>query len=100
MCQPYLLAVLVAASIAGYLSFSMSSRADTLSCTSVNGVTQCIGSDGLDCRTVEGRMVCAPGSKGHCETIAGVTTCTNGDVRQSFRTGSQNTGRRNDDAAK
>jgi hypothetical protein len=29
-----------------------------------------------------------------------VTTCTNGNVRQSFRTGSQNAVRRNDDAAK
>jgi hypothetical protein len=76
--------------IAGFLFFPMPTNADTLSCSSVNGATRCVGSDGLDCHTVEGRMVCAPGAKGHCETVGDVTTCTNGSVRQSFRTGPPN----------
>jgi hypothetical protein len=100
MRQLYLLAAAAPALITGFLFFSAATRADTLSCSSVNGVTQCIGSDGLDCRTIEGQMVCAPGAKGRCETAAGVTTCTNGTVRQSFRTGSQIPVQRNRDAEK
>jgi hypothetical protein len=80
------LAAATATLILGFLYLATPTRADTLSCSSVNGVTQCIGSDGLDCRTIEGRMVCAPGAKGHCETVAGMTTCINGNVRQSFKT--------------
>jgi hypothetical protein len=82
------LAAATSALILGFLHFATPASADTLSCSSVNGVTQCIGSDGLDCRTIEGRMICAPGAKGHCETVAGMTTCTNGNVRQSFKTAS------------
>ena len=97
MRQLGLFAVATSALIIGFLRFSAPTRADTLSCSSVNGVTRCIGSDGLDCRTIEGRMVCAPGSKGHCETVAGMTTCINGSVRQSFRTEAQDSPRRDDD---
>jgi hypothetical protein len=100
MCQLRFLPAVASALIVGFLLFSMPTRADTLSCSSVNGVTRCIGSDGLDCRTVEGRMVCAPGSKGHCEMVGNVTTCTNGGVRQSFRTGPPYLAHRNDNPAK
>jgi hypothetical protein len=62
-------------------------QADSLSCSSVNGMTRCTGSDGLDCHTVEGHMVCAPGSKGSCETVGETTTCRNGSVMQTLRTG-------------
>lgn len=100
MRQVYLFAAAASALIAGFSFFSMPTRADTLSCSSVNGVTRCVGSNGLDCRTIEGRMVCAPGSKGHCETVGGVTTCTNGNVRQSVRTEAPNPPQRDDDAEK
>ena len=76
----------------GALFLAVAARADSLSCSSVNGVTRCIGSDGLDCQTVEGRMVCAPGSKGSCETAQGVTTCRNGGGSQSFRTSPPSSG--------
>ena len=84
------LALLSAASAAlvfGLLFCSPSVRADSLSCTSVNGVMRCTGSDGLDCHMVDGRMVCAPGAKGSCETVGEVTTCRNGSVTQTLRTG-------------
>ena len=100
MRQLYLVAAATPALLTGFLFFSTPTRADTLSCSSVNGVTHCIGSDGLDCHTTGGRMVCAPGSKGHCETVAGVTTCINGTVRQSFRTGSRSSAQRNEDGEK
>jgi hypothetical protein len=100
MRQLYPVAAATSALITGFLVFSTPTHADTLSCSSVNGVTHCIGSDGLDCHTTDGRMVCAPGSKGHCETVAGVTTCINGNVRQSFRTGPQRPTQQNDDAEK
>jgi hypothetical protein len=100
MRQLYLVAAATPALLTGFLFFSTPTCADTLSCSSVNGVTHCIGSDGLDCHTTDGRMVCAPGSKGHCETVAGVTTCTNGTVRQSFRTGSRSSAQRNEDGEK
>lgn len=86
MCRPYPLAVISLAVILGSLHVPSAAHAESLSCTSVNGVTRCVGSGGLDCRTVDDRMVCLPGSKGHCETIAGVTTCTNGDVTQRLHT--------------
>jgi hypothetical protein len=101
MRQLYTLTAAASVLIAGCLLFVTPSRADTLSCSSVNGVTQCIGSDGLDCRTIAGRMICAPGSKGHCETVAdGITTCTNGNVRQSLKTGSPKPRQRDNDGAK
>jgi hypothetical protein len=100
MHQLYTLAATAPALIAGCLLFITPTRADTLSCSSVNGVTQCIGSGGLDCRTIAGRMTCAPGSKGHCETGDGVTICTNGNVRQSFRTGSPKPMQQDDGGAK
>lgn len=99
MRQPHLALVAAFALIIPFSLFA-TSHADTLSCTSVNGVTQCIGSGGLDCRTIEGRMVCAPGSKGHCDTEAGMMTCTNGRVRQSFKTASPSPARRNDESEK
>ena len=71
----------------GALFASLSARADSLSCSSANGVTRCTGSDGLDCSTVDGRMVCAPGAKGSCETQGDQIVCRNGSVTQTFRTG-------------
>jgi hypothetical protein len=84
------LALLTAQSAAlafGLLFCSPSVQADSLSCTSVNGVMRCTGSDGLDCHAVDGRMVCAPGAKGSCETVGEVTTCRNGSVTQTLKTG-------------
>jgi hypothetical protein len=83
----FLLTAASAALVIGPLFFFHTARADSLSCASVNGVTQCTGSDGLDCHTVDGRMVCAPGSIGSCETVGEVTICRNGSVTQTFRTG-------------
>jgi hypothetical protein len=82
-----LLSAVSAALAFGPLFCSPSARADSLSCSSVNGVTRCTGSSGLDCHTVDGRMVCAPGTKGGCETVGEVTTCHNGSVTQTLRTG-------------
>src|ERR1700744_2744063 len=99
MRQLYLFAA-TSALIAGFLFSPASTRAETLSCSSVNGVTHCIGSDGLDCHTIDGHMVCEPEAKGHCETVSGVTTCTNGNIRQSFRTDWRNPTQQNDDEEK
>ena len=63
--------------------------ADSLSCSSVNGETQCTGSGGLSCRSVDGKMVCAPGSSGSCESAGDRIVCRNGSVTQTFRTGRQ-----------
>jgi hypothetical protein len=100
MRQFYLLTTTTSALITGFLFFCAPTRADTLSCSSANGVTQCVGSGGLDCQTIQGRMVCAPGSKGHCEIEAGVMTCFNGNVRQSLRTVPPSAAPRNDNPKK
>ena len=100
MRQLHLIAATASASITLCLFFSAPIRADSLSCSSVNGVTRCVGSDGLDCRGIAGRMVCSPDAKGHCETVAGVTTCSNGNVRQSFRTSAPTRRQRDDDSEK
>jgi hypothetical protein len=86
MRQLHLLIAVAAALFGCSLTFPSAARADSLSCTSVNGTTRCIGSDGLDCHSENGRMVCAPGAKGSCETIGGTVTCYNGGATQSFRT--------------
>jgi hypothetical protein len=82
-----LLSAIAAALALGAVLCAPSTRAESLSCTSVNGVARCTGSDGLDCRMLDGRMVCLPGSKGSCETVDEVTTCRNGGVTQTLRTG-------------
>src|SRR5579862_3131141 len=77
-----------------------SAHADSLSCTSINGATRCIGSDGLDCRSEDGRMVCAPGAKGSCEIVGGMVMCNNGGVSQSFRIAPSHRRAPDDDASK
>jgi len=87
MPQLHLFIAVTTALIIGWLAFSPSASADSLSCTSVNGATHCVGSNGLDCHSDGGRMVCAPGAKGSCETVGEMVVCKNGGATQSFRAG-------------
>src|SRR5579862_300150 len=87
MRQLPVLVAAFAALLIGPVAFSASAKAGSLSCTSVNGATRCVGSDGLDCHSEAGRMVCAPGAKGSCDTVGEMVVCKNGGATQTFRAG-------------
>jgi hypothetical protein len=53
-------------------------RADSLSCSSINGYTLCTTSGGISCQATNGNIVCRGADQLRCEVAGGRMACRHG----------------------
>ena len=85
--MPKLSLMLLPAVMLLILSAGAPVRAESMSCTSVNGRTVCTGSGAMSCQTADGGTVCTQGSSTSCTTVGDRTVCRSGSNSQTFEFG-------------